>query len=65
MTKAESNLKVIVRQTRSSIGRDDRVRNTLAALGLGRIGDEQTHTLTDSVAGMVHRVKNIVRVRKA
>ena len=63
---AENNgLKVVVRQTRSMIGRDESVRDTLRSLGLGRIGKEKEHTLNPSVTGMINRVKSIVRVRKA
>ncbi len=58
-------MKVIVKQIRSQIGRDERVRDTLKALGLGRIGKEAEHTLSPSVSGMIHRVKQVVRVRKA
>lgn len=58
-------MKVIVKQVRSQIGRDERVKGTLRALGLGRIGKEAEHTLTPSVSGMIHRVKQVIRVRKA
>ena len=61
----KTGIKVIVRQTRSEIGRDDRVRDTLRALGLGRVGKECEHELNPSVSGMINRVKSIVRVRKA
>ena len=58
-------MKVIVKQIRSQIGRDDRVKDTLKALGLGRIGKEAQHELNPSVTGMIQRVKQVVRVRKA
>ena len=58
-------MKVIVKQIRSQIGRDDRVKGTLKALGLGRIGKEAQHELSPAVSGMIHRVKQVVRVRKA
>ena len=58
-------MKVIVRQTRSQIGRDNRVRDSLRALGLGKIGKEATHELTPSIAGIINRVKQVVSVRKA
>jgi ribosomal protein L30 len=64
-TKTATGTKVIVRQTRSRIGRNERIRATLNALGLGHIGQEKEHTLTPSVTGMIEKVKSIVRVRKA
>lgn len=57
-------MKVIVKQTRSQIGRNQQVRDTLKALGLGRIGKEVEHELSPAVTGMIERVKQIVRVRK-
>ncbi|NDC37399.1 MAG: 50S ribosomal protein L30 [Proteobacteria bacterium] len=58
-------MKVIVKQTRSQIGRNQIVRDTLKALGLGRIGKEAQHELSPAVSGMIDRVKQVVRVRKA
>jgi large subunit ribosomal protein L30 len=58
-------MKVIVKQTRSQIGRNQSVRDTLKALGLGRIGKEAQHELSPAVSGMIDRVKQVVRVRKA
>lgn len=54
--------KVIVKQTRSVIGRDGEVRNTLKALGLGRIGKERQHTVSAALAGMLYRVGHLVKV---
>ena len=64
-SKSTSSMKVIVRQTRSLIGRNERVRGTLNALGLGKVGQEQEHVLSPSITGMIEKVKSIVRVRKA
>ncbi len=60
-----SNKKIIVKQTRSEIGRDDRVRDTLKALGLGRIGKEQTLPENDAIKGMIRKVQSLVEVRDA
>lgn len=54
--------KITIRQTRSVAGRNDRVRDTLKALGLGRIGKEKQHTVTPSIAGMVTKVRSLVEV---
>lgn len=56
--------KVVVKQIRSEIGRNRRVRAVLAALGLGRIGREKTLSNTPAVAGMLRRVGNLLEVRK-
>ena len=54
--------KVLVRQTRSKIGRDKTVRRTLQAMGLGSIGSERVLKLNPATAGMIMRVKQIVEV---
>lgn len=56
--------KVVVKQVRSEIGRSERVRRVLDALGLGRIGREKTIAHTPAVAGMIRRVGNLLEVRK-
>ncbi|RMG42798.1 MAG: 50S ribosomal protein L30 [Candidatus Dadabacteria bacterium] len=58
------NLKVNVRQIRSVSGRNKRVRDTLKALGLGRIGKSATHDLNAPLRGMIRKVSHLVEVRK-
>lgn len=60
-----SGKKIVVRQTRSLIGRNQEVRGTLRALGLGHIGDSCEHTASPSVLGMIRRVHSIVTVTPA
>lgn len=57
--------KVVVTQTRSQIGRQPRVRDTLKALGLGSIGKSKELVLNPAVAGMIKRVAHIVSVKPA
>ena len=57
--------KLRVVQVRSAIGRDGRSRGTLAALGLGRIGQSVVVTATPSVVGMIERVKSVISVEMA
>ncbi len=54
--------KIVVKQTKSVIGRPETQRKVLAALGLGRIG--KTKELTDcaSVRGMIAKVAHLVEV---
>ena len=57
--------KVVVTQTRSQIGRQPRVKDTLRALGLGSIGKTSELVLNPAVAGMVKRVAHLVSVKPA
>ena len=57
--------KLTVRQTRSLIGRDERVRSTLRALGLGKIGKSVIVTASPSTIGMIDRIKAVVTVELA
>ena len=57
--------KILVRQTRSVANRNDRVRDTLKALGLGRIGKEKNHTVNATVRGMLTKVGSIVEISEA
>ncbi len=56
--------KLKLTQVRSSIGQTQRHRGTLRALGLGKIG--RTHELDDSpvVAGMLRKVRHLVKVEE-
>ena len=57
--------KVKVTQVRSKIGNSQRHRGTLRALGLGRIG--KTNELEDGpvLAGMLRKVRHLVKVEDA
>ena len=57
--------KVRLTQIRSGIGQSERHRGTLRALGLGRIG--KTNELDESpvVAGMLRKVRHLVKVEEA
>jgi large subunit ribosomal protein L30 len=51
-------------QTRSAIGQSPRHRGTLRALGLGRIGDSREHDAAPSLAGMLRKVRHLVKVEE-
>jgi large subunit ribosomal protein L30 len=57
--------KVRITQVRSRIGQSERHRGTLRALGLGKIGRsvEQEDTLV--LAGMLRKVRHLVKVEEA
>ena len=54
--------KLRVTQIRSAIGQSPRHRGTLRALGLGKIGRTAEHQESPQLAGMLRRVRHLVRV---
>ena len=54
--------KVRVTQTKSQIGQSERHRGTLRALGLGRIGKSREHQESPVLAGMLRKVRHLVKV---
>jgi large subunit ribosomal protein L30 len=57
---ASKTLKIT--QVRSQIGQTQRHRGTLRALGLGKIGRTAEHKESPEVAGMLRKVRHLVRV---
>ena len=57
--------KVLVTQTRSQIGQSQRHRGTLRALGLGEIGRTAEHQEGPVLAGMLRKVRHLVKVEDA
>ncbi len=55
---------VRVTQVRSEIGQTQRHRGTLRALGLGKIGRSAEHEETPQLAGMLRKVRHLVRVEE-
>jgi large subunit ribosomal protein L30 len=53
-----------ITQGRSQIGNSQRHRGTLRALGLGRIGRSAEHEESPTVAGMLRKVRHLVRVEE-
>jgi large subunit ribosomal protein L30 len=54
-----------ITQTRSVIGQTAKHRGTLRALGLGRIGRSVEREESPQVAGMLRKVRHLVRVEEA
>jgi large subunit ribosomal protein L30 len=54
--------KLKITQTRSAIGQSQRHRGNLRALGLGKIGRSAEHTESPQLAGMLRKVRHLVRV---
>ena len=57
---ASKTLKIT--QVRSQIGQSRRHRGTLRALGLGKIGRTAEHKESPEVAGMLRKVRHLVRI---
>jgi large subunit ribosomal protein L30 len=62
MAKAE---KLKITQVRSQIGQSERHRGTLRALGLGKIGRSAEHQESPQLAGMLRKVRHLVKVEDA
>ncbi|MBV8078893.1 MAG: 50S ribosomal protein L30 [Actinobacteria bacterium] len=57
--------KLKLTQVRSSIGQSPRHRGTLRALGLGKIGRSVEHDDSPVVAGMLRKVRHLVKIEDA
>ena len=54
--------KLRITQIRSQIGQSAKHRGTLRALGLGKIGRSAEHADSPQLAGMLRKVRHLVRV---
>ena len=54
--------KVKVTQVRSKIGQSEKHRGTLRALGLGKIGRSREHQESPELAGMLRKVRHLVKI---
>jgi large subunit ribosomal protein L30 len=57
--------KLRLTQIRSGIGQSQRHRGTLRALGLGKIGRTNELDDTPAIAGMLRKVRHLVKVEDA
>ena len=57
--------KLKLTQVRSGIGQSERHRGTLRALGLGKIGRTAEQDDTPVIAGMLRKVRHLVKVEEA
>jgi large subunit ribosomal protein L30 len=56
--------KLRITQVRSQIGQTEKHRGTLRALGLGKIGRTAEHQESPVVAGMLRKVRHLVKVEE-
>ena len=57
--------KLKLTQVRSAIGQTPRHRGTLRALGLGKIGRTAEHDDNPVIAGMLRKVRHLVKIEDA
>lgn len=57
--------RVKITQVRSRIGQSERHRGTLRALGLGKIGRSAEHDESPVLAGMLRKVRHLVKVEES
>jgi large subunit ribosomal protein L30 len=56
--------KIRVTWVKSYIGKDERQRRTIKALGLHRLNQSVVHEYTNAVRGMVNKVRHLVKVEE-
>lgn len=56
--------KVKVTQVKSVIGKTNRQKETVYALGLRRINQTVEHEATPQILGMIHKVNHLVKVEQ-
>jgi large subunit ribosomal protein L30 len=54
-----------IKQVRSGLGKQQKQRDTLRALGLKHHQDEVVQPDNDAIRGMLHRVRHLVEVEEA
>jgi large subunit ribosomal protein L30 len=54
-----------ITQVRSQIGQDSKHRGTLRALGLGKIGRSVEKRESPQLAGMLRKVRHLVRIEES
>jgi large subunit ribosomal protein L30 len=54
-----------ITQTRSQIGQSEKHRGTLRALGLGKIGRSVERKESPELAGMLRKVRHLVRTEES
>lgn len=54
--------RIRITQTRSKIGRPERQKRTLEALGIRKLNQSVEHEATPQILGMVERIRHLVKV---
>jgi large subunit ribosomal protein L30 len=56
--------KLRIKYKKSAIGYAQDQKDTIAALGLSKLGSEVVHDDTPAIRGMVHKVRHLVEVEE-
>ena len=56
--------KLKITQVKSVIGRPERQKRTVLALGISRLGLSSVHEATPQILGMIAKVKHLVKVEE-
>lgn len=56
--------KITITQVKSTIKRSQKQKDTISALGLGKINKSVTHEATPQILGMVEKVSHLVTVEE-
>lgn len=56
--------KVKITQVKSLIGRPERQKKTVKALGISRVGLSATHEATPQILGMIAKVAHVLKVEE-
>ncbi len=62
--KKTADKKIKITQVRSLIGRPEKQRRTMKALGLRRINHSVEHVATPQIMGMVNKVRHLIEVEE-
>lgn len=60
----ETMKKLKIQQIRSSIGRNEKQRKTLRALGITRMGQTVEHEATPQIEGMIAHISHLLSVEE-
>ncbi len=58
------NVRIRIRLVRSPIGTNQRTRQTVLGLGLGKVGSESEVKLSPAVEGMLRRVAYLIEITR-
>ncbi|MEX1308262.1 MAG: 50S ribosomal protein L30 [Eubacteriales bacterium] len=61
---AKKAKQVKIKYVKSSIGYSQRQKDTVKALGLGKLGSEVTKDLTPEIQGMINKVSHLVKAEE-
>lgn len=64
MTAKEAKINLRIKLKKSIIGKPEKQRRIVSALGLRRINHEVSHADTPSIRGMIHKISHMLEVKE-